>query len=250
MADTHRQAHKRRSVAAVGENSPRPNPLYTRNMQRAESSGGGSSGLQRADSSDFVTAEQLAASTGLAMNGAIELPQRKKEKAPSPCCGCVGIFHSKRFPCYYLCVMFIQLLMLLAMWIVQIEVDTGPWLSLVLMIGGIMIGMQVSQASTHWLAATDESDESEDEWRTSTAPWAIMARVQRNQWRAPGIHIYRDRDHQTPKTAPPTSKVWDVYVGPRRPNPHSIGGGSVFRAAVGGRPDTLPWPRAISGTRT
>jgi len=151
-------------------------------MQRAESSGGGSSGLQRADSSDFVTAEQLAASTGLAMNGAIELPQRKKEKAPSPCCGCVGIFHSKRFPCYYLCVMFIQLLMLLAMWIVQIEVDTGPWLSLVLMIGGIMIGMQVSQASTHWLAATDESDESDDEWRTSTAPWAIMARVQRNQW--------------------------------------------------------------------
>ena len=69
--------------------------------------------------------------------------------------------------------------MLMLLWAIQIEVDSGTWLSPVLMLGGLMIGVQLSQASLHFKATKDEPTE---DWQTSTSTRAVLARVDRLRW--------------------------------------------------------------------
>ena len=90
----------------------------------------------------------------------------------------VPLFAAKMFRVYFIITLCVEMGWLLLLWAIQLEVDTDESYSLVVMAGGILVGLQLSQVGGHWQASTDR----EEPWQTAKTVRAHVLRGERVKW--------------------------------------------------------------------
>jgi hypothetical protein len=90
----------------------------------------------------------------------------------------VPLFSPRLFQVYFFVTLLVEMLILILLWSIQLQVETDESYSLVVMLGGVLVGVQLSQASGHWKASKDRAAA----WQTAVTIRGQVLRGERVKW--------------------------------------------------------------------